>query len=82
MSTASKRQQEAIDRLKDRERAFILDGVVVSRQANEEIDRNTPSLDFGIPQYNALNDPHCKNYFKSKSLPKKLKPLIKTKEVS
>lgn len=57
-------------RLKELERAFVLDGVTLSKQANDEVNRTQPSLNLGIPQYNALYDKHCKSYFESKSLPK------------
>ena len=56
-------------RLKELEQGFVLDGVTLSKQANDEIDRTQPSLNLGVPQYNAVNDPHCKTYFKSKGLP-------------
>ena len=55
--------------LKQLEVGFILDGVPLSRVTNEEIGRTNPSINIGIPQYNALTDKHCKNYFKTKSLP-------------
>lgn len=81
MSTNSVwKAQKDLEWRKERERAFVLDGTVVSKLANDEIDRNTPSLDFGIPQYNALKDPHCRGYFKSKALPKKLKPIVRDQE--
>lgn len=67
---------------REKEKGFVLDGTVVSRLANDETDRSAPSLDFGIPQYNALTDPHCKGYFKSKAVPKKLKTAIRSQEVS
>lgn len=56
-------------RLKELEQGFVLDGVTLSKQANDEIDRTQPSLNLGVPQYNAVNDPHCKRYFKTKGLP-------------
>lgn len=60
------------EELKKREKGFLLDGTLLSRQANDETDRCNPSyLNFGIPQYNALKDPHLKRYLKTnKSLPK------------
>ena len=57
-------------RLKELEKGFVLDGTVVSRLANDETGRSHPSLNMGIPQYNALQDKHCKSYFKAKGLPK------------
>ena len=61
---------ESAERLKQLEKGFILDGTVVSRLYNDEIGRTQPSLNFGIPQYNALRDKHCANYFKTKQVPK------------
>ena len=59
------------EELKEREKGFLLDGTLLSRQANDETDRCNPSyLNFGIPQYNALTDPHLKRFLRSKSLPK------------
>ena len=55
--------------LKQLEVGFILDGVPLSRVTNEETGRTNPSINIGIPQYNALTDKHCKSYFKTKSLP-------------
>lgn len=55
-------------RLKDLEKGFILDGVPMSKLANDEVGRTQPSLNLGIPQYSSLNDPRCKSYFRSKSL--------------
>ena len=60
-------------RLKELERGFVLDGTVVSRLANDETGRSHPSLNMGIPQYNALHDKHCKSYFKSKGPPKSVR---------
>ena len=51
------------------ERGFLLDGVALSKLANDDIGRSQPSLNIGIPQYSALNDPNCKKYFTSKGLP-------------
>ena len=62
---------ESPERLKQLERGFVLDGVALSRLANEETDRTHPSLNVGIPQYRARQDKHCKSYFSSnKALPK------------
>ncbi|XP_064401898.1 sperm microtubule associated protein 1-like [Halichondria panicea] len=61
---------ESPEKLKELEKSFVLDGITLSKQANDEVDRTQPSLNLGIPQYNALHDKHCKKYFKSKSLPK------------
>lgn len=52
-------------RLKQLEKGFILDGVVLSKLANDETGRSHPSLNMGVPQYSALNDPGCKLYFAS-----------------
>lgn len=60
---------ESPEALKQRERGFVLDCVALSRQTNEEIGRSQPSVDIGIPQYNALSDKHARCYFKSKGLP-------------
>ena len=57
-------------RLKELEKGFVLDAVALSKHANDEIGRTQPSLNMGIPQYNALKDPNCKTYFKMKGLPK------------
>lgn len=51
------------------ERQFILDGVPLSKLANDETRRTQPSLNVGIPQYSAVNDRNCKSYFNSKGLP-------------
>ena len=61
---------ESPERLKQLEKGFILDGTVVSKLYNDETGRTQPSLNFGIPQYNALRDKHCANYFRSKQVPK------------
>jgi len=66
------------EELKEREKGFLLDGTLLSRQANDETDRCNPSyLNFGIPQYNALADPHLKRFLRSKSLPKSFQKEIK-----
>ena len=57
-------------RLKELEKGFVLDAVALSKHANDEIGRTQPSLNMGIPQYNALKDTSCKTYFKMKGLPK------------
>lgn len=64
-------------RLKLLEKQFILDGVPLNKLANDEIGRTQPSLNIGIPQYSAVNDPACKNYFKSKNV-KQPKPSKET----
>ena len=61
---------ESPEVLKQREKGFVLDGVTLSRQTNEEIERSQPSVNIGIPQYNALHDKHAQRYFKRKGLPK------------
>ena len=61
---------ESAERLKQLEKGFVLDGTVVSRLYNDEIGRTQPSLNFGIPQYNAMHDKHCANYFRSRQVPK------------
>ena len=67
------------EELKAREEGFLLDGALLSRQANDETERCNPSyLNFGIPQYNALKDPHLKRYLETnKSLPKTFQQRIK-----
>ena len=52
------------------EKGFVLDAVALGKHANDEIGRTQPSLNMGIPQYNALKDPNCKTYFSMKGLPK------------
>lgn len=61
---------ETPERLKELERNFVLDGAVLSRLTNDETGRTNPSLNFGIPQYRAKDDKHCKSFFASKALPK------------
>lgn len=61
---------ESTERLKQLEKGFILDGTVVSTLYNNETGRTQPSLNFGIPQYNAVNDRYCASYLKSKQVPK------------
>lgn len=63
-------------RLKRLEREFFLDGVALSKLANDETGRTQPSLNMGIPQYSALGDPGCKHYFNSKSMPKVTKESV------
>lgn len=63
---------ESPERLKQLEKGFILDGVVLSRQTNEETGRSNPSINIGIPQYRAQKDTHCKSYFKMTTLPKEI----------
>lgn len=58
--------------MKQLEDGFILDGVTLSRQTNEETERSNPPVNIGIPQYNPLTDKHTKSYFKQKSLPKEI----------
>ncbi len=64
---------ESPERLKQLECGFVLDGVTLSRQANDEPDRSNPSVNIGIPQYNPIMDKYCKSYFKQKGLPEELK---------
>ncbi len=45
----------------------------MSHLANDETDRTGPSLNLGIPQYNAMDDKYCKSYFRSRGLPKTIK---------
>lgn len=47
-----------------------MDGIPLSKLANDETGRTQPSLNMGIPQYSAINDSSCKGYFSSKGLPK------------
>ena len=60
--------------MKELEKGFVLDGVAVGKQSNDETGRSQPSPNIGIPQYNALRDKHCKNYFTTRSLPKFVQP--------
>lgn len=69
---ARKFSHETPEKLKQLEYGFILDGVALNRQTNEETDRSNPSVNIGIPQYNPLKDKHCKSYFKQKGLPDSL----------
>ena len=55
---SNRRQQEA---LAERERNFVLDGVNVSSQ-HLTFSRKT------MDGYNALNDAHCRHYFRSPSV--------------
>ena len=64
--------QETPQQLKELERGFILDGVALSKQTNDEPERSNPSVNIGIPQYNPTIDKHCKSYFKQKGLPKEM----------
>ena len=57
-------------RLKQLEKGFVLDGVPLSKLANDEIGRTHPSLNIGIPQYSALYDPGCKQLFATRNKPK------------
>ena len=64
---------ESQEKLKELEKGFVLDGVVLSRQTNEETARTNPSINIGIPQYRATEDKHCSGYFtKTKALPKNI----------
>ena len=67
-------------RLKQLEKNFILDGVPLSKLANDEVGRTQPSLNIGIPQYSAFRDPSCKNYFTSKAVSKVVKKTAIKKE--
>lgn len=60
-------------RLRKSERGFVLDGVPLSKLANDETGRTQPSLNFGIPPYSPLHDKNCKTFFQSKGLPKGIK---------
>eukprot|EP00731_Ephydatia_muelleri_P012716 Em0007g26a len=66
---------ESPDKLKERELGFVLDGVVLSRLANEDTKRSNPSLNIGIPQYNALRDPANQSYLRRRGLPKTVKEI-------
>ena len=66
-------------RLKQLEKGFVLDGVPMSHLVNDETGRTNPSINMGIPQYNALDDKSCAGYFQRKGLPRVVK---KSKEVS
>ena len=50
----------------------------MSHLVNDETGRTNPSINMGIPQYNALDDKSCAGYFQRKGLPKVVK---KAKEV-
>ncbi|XP_065180978.1 sperm microtubule associated protein 1-like [Sycon ciliatum] len=54
------------------EQSFVLDSVALSMRANAEPNRTGPSMNIGIPQYNAQHDEHAKTYFKSKGVDKTL----------
>ncbi len=62
-----------LHRLKQLEKGFVSDGVALSHLANDETDRTAPSLNLGIPQYNAMDDRYCRTYFRSRGLPKVIK---------
>ena len=51
---------------------FVLDSVALSMRANAEPHRTSPSMNIGIPQYNAQYDGHAMQYFESKPVPKTL----------
>jgi hypothetical protein len=53
------------EKLRGLERNFILDGVAVSKQANDDIHRTNPSINIGIQQYNAAKDKHARNYIRT-----------------
>jgi len=53
--------------LKELEKGFILDGVPLSKVANDETDRTNPTLNLGIPQYNGKKDTHCRLHYSKKS---------------
>lgn len=69
---ARKFSLEDPERIKQLEKGFVLDGVVLSRMTNEEIKRTNPSINIGIPQYKALEDRHCSSYFRMKTVPQKM----------
>ncbi len=48
------------------EEGFILDGIPLSKVANDETDRTNPTLNLGIPQYYGKKDPHCCLYYSRK----------------
>ena len=50
----------------------------MSHLVNDETARTNPSINMGIPQYNALDDKSCAGYFQRKGLPRVVK---KSKEV-
>jgi hypothetical protein len=60
------------DTLKQMEKGFVLDGVVLSRLSNDDAKRTNPSINIGIPQYIAQKDVHSNAYFTSKALPKRI----------
>ena len=64
-------------RLKQLEKGFVLDGVPMSHLVNDEMGRTNPSINMGIPQYNALDDKSCAGYFQRKGLPKVIKKTSK-----
>ena len=66
---------ESPEKLKEREKGFVLDGVVLSRLGNEDTKRSNPSLNIGIPQYNALRDPANQTYLRRRGLPKAVKEI-------
>lgn len=66
---------ESPEKLKQLEMGFVLDGVVLSHLANDDIKRSNPSLNVGIPQYNALRDPANQSYLRRRGLPKTVKEI-------
>lgn len=55
-------------RLKNLEKGFILDGIPLSKVANDETGRTNPTLNLGIPQYYGRKDTHCHLYYSQKKL--------------
>lgn len=73
---------ESPEKLKEREKGFVLDGVVLSRLGNEDTKRSNPSLNIGIPQYNALRDPANQTYLRRRGLPKAVKEIAEVSRAS
>ncbi|XP_062515678.1 sperm microtubule associated protein 1-like [Corticium candelabrum] len=65
--TPSRKWREAPppEKLRALECSFILDGVAVSRQANEDVHRTNPTINIGIPQYYGAKDRHARTYVRS-----------------
>ncbi|XP_065829716.1 sperm microtubule associated protein 1-like [Oscarella lobularis] len=61
---------------------FVLDGVALSKQANDDARRTNPSINIGIPQYQAQRDKHAQSYFVTKPAKTSLKTTRQDSEPS
>ena len=63
--TPSRKWKDPPEKLQALECNFILDGVAVSKQGNDDIHRTNPSINIGIQQYNGARDKHARSYRRS-----------------